>query len=296
MQSRNSSMAGVSVLRLGLIVTTMAVLMAHWPRSTAAVKPPAIVEINKCCRIGEQLAEDRRCLVGGTEKWWPLIYLPLKEKMFMPQGDAPRFMKVREQTIPACDHLEAVRTKVVLSSNGSLLLTERNQFVDPEQYCVDQDAALVCAPRPHDADALLAPAPLTKVKKCCGGRNLVYRDNNCVSLDGGHELFAKPIVANASAIDMVFGFPECTEHTIAGPFDERRLDIGDGSLTTNSGKLFLANEYCLEYTVDKVDESSVSVFVCAEHLAEPKITTATPSNQVRCAHNKFVVCRIMNLF
>lgn len=286
MQSRVSMLPGMSAtIRVSMIVMAIAVMLAQSPRPTLAARPPDTVEINKCCRIGEMLTEDRRCLAGSSENWWPVIFQQRQNKFFAPRGEAPRFMKARENSIPNCEQLELVMgaNKMAVFTNGSLLFSERGQFFDAANYCVDQDTALVCMPRAqrNDADALVAPIALTKVKKCCPGSNLVYNNSEakCVTLNQGHALFAKPIIANTTAIDLIFGFPSCneTEYTIAGLFDDDHLDTVKGSLSIGSGQRLQSGEYCLEHTTDSVEANSntVSVFTCAQHIKEPKITQAS---------------------
>lgn len=265
-------------VRLGLIALTIAFIVSQ-PVDCVRPPPPMIV-VNKCCRIGEQLNGNRRCLVGGTEKWWPNIYLLLKEKFYTPHGDAPRFLKVREQYIPVCENMDLVTgvNKVVLFSNGSLLVSERGKFIDRNSYCIDQDAALVCLPRPHGADTQVAPVTLTKINKCCPGNHLVYSEGKCIALTTDHELFAKGIVSNATEIDLVFTFPKCNndDYTIAGQFNEDRLDLSTGSLTLGSSRQYQSNEYCLEHDINQLDPSTVNVFTCAGHT-----DTNPTTNQVR---------------
>lgn len=269
--------------RFGLIALTIAYIVSQ-PVDCVRPPPPMIV-VNKCCRIGEQLNNDRRCLVGGTEKWWPNIYLLLKEKLYIPKGDAPRFLKVREQYIPVCENMDLVTgvNKVVLFSNGSLLVSERGKFIDRDNYCIDQDAALVCLPRPHGADTQIAPITLTKINKCCPGNHFVYDENSkdkCIPLTTDHELFARKIVSNATSIDLLFTFPKCKNsdgYTIAGRFNEDSLETSTGSLTLDSSRQFQSSEYCLEHDINQLDSSTVNVFICAEHFTDK----SSPSNQVR---------------
>lgn len=266
--------------RFGLIVVTIAYVFTQWAEPVGGVRPPNMVVVNKCCRIGEQLDSNKHCLVGGTEMWWPMIYLLVKEKFYVPRGEAPRFFKVREQYVPVCENIELVTSKVVVFSNGTLLLSERNKLIDPENYCVDQDATMVCLPRPHGADTLLAPASFTKVNKCCPGHNFAYDINrmDCVQLPVADAAFTKNIVSNTTAIDWVFRFPNCgsmltKEVTIAGKFNEDSLEVSTGSVTLDSGRQFQANEYCLEHTISKTDSTNVNVFTCAEHFTNTKATS-----------------------
>lgn len=278
----------------GLLSTIFVLFVCKIPATVNAVRAPAPIEVNKCCRIGEQLEKNQKCLVGGTEQWWPLIYLILKQTYFVPRGEAPRFLRVREQRQPACENPEIFINNMALFSNGSLFLLERNAFVEPDNFCVDKDSALVCFPRPQGVDSLRAPIKLTKVRKCCGYK-LVYNTeaNTCVSVDDGHAVLSKKLITNSTTIDFVFGFPTCgvTNHfTIAGKFNENHLNLDGGSLTMDSGRQFKWDEFCLEHTMNDLDESDVNVFTCAEHLAVADTVPTTKGQQV----NKYMRFSIEN--
>lgn len=288
--------ASWKTIGLGLII---AIVVSQWPVPIDAARPPPIVIVNKCCRIGEQMDVTRRCLVGGTEKWWPPVYQIQKAAWFMPPGEAPRFLKVREQYMPVCENVELFigANKLAVFSNGSLLLSERNAFFDPDSYCVDKDAALVCMPRPQGADSLTAPRTLTRVNKCCPGLNLAYdidkKQNPCVTLGNGHDSFSKKTVSNTTAIDLVFGFPHCemTNHyTIAGMYKQESLEVTTGSLTLDSGRQFTSKEYCLDHIVSDVDMTAVNVFTCAEHFTD-KSDSANQVSEIwsHLAGAKFVI-------
>lgn len=272
------------------IAIILAVAMIGWSDIAAAVRPPNTTIVNKCCRIGEQLNKDQRCLAGGTEKWWPHIYLLMKRTYYQVRGEAPRFFRVRERLVPECENPELFtgNNNMAVFSNGSLYLLERNLFVDPDSYCVDKDAAIVCLPKPQGVDSLISPMTTTKIRKCCGIQSAYNMEvTNCVPLDDAHELFSKKLIMNSSAaVDFVFGFPACkskSHYAIAGQFREDNLEISSGSLTLNSGRQFLSNEYCLEHTVTDMNSTYVNVFTCAEQFAVLK--TPVPVNvsiEYRC--------------
>lgn len=254
------------------LLLTLVVLVC-WLGPTSSVRAPTTTIINKCCRNGTQLDRNQQCVSGGPDKWWPHIFLIMKQSYFTPRGDAPRFFKVREETVPMCDYPELFRGNgsMAIFSNGSLYLSERETMFEPENYCVDKDVAIVCIPKLHGSDSLMSPLALTKVRKCCGQRSAYStQDNNCVPVPNGHEILSKKLINNSTLIDLVFGFPQCevTNHfTIAEKFKESNLEQTTGSLTLDSGRQFNSNEFCLEHTLNDLDKSFVNVFTCVEHLS-----------------------------
>lgn len=254
------------LLALSLVTNTF--------KPTNALKPPPTVIVNKCCRVGEQLNADKKCVVGATEKWWPHIVMIQKQNYFKPRGDAPRFFKIEEQQMPSCARPEVFTgdSRMALFSNGSLFLMERSRLVEPDHYCVDKDIAVVCLPQMQGADSLTAPIALTQLRKCCG-QSLVYDTdaNGCVPLHHTHELYAKKLIGNTTAIDLLYGFPACesksNHYANQGPFREDNLEVSTGSLILGSGRRVQSNEFCLEHTVSDMDKAYVSVFMCANNVA-----------------------------
>lgn len=269
--------------------------------NVSAGRGPPIAEVNKCCRIGEILDKNtRQCLMGDSDQWWPLIFLIGKQTYFEPRGEAPRFIRPREQHQPKCEQPELFVNSMALFSNGSLFLLEKNTFIEPDNFCVDKDAALVCLPRQEGADSLRDQIKLTKIRKCCVHRSVYNaKENTCVPIDDGHELLNVKLMSNASAVDFTFGFPTtCSvsnHYAIAGKFNEEHLNMDTGSLTMNSGRQFKWDEYCLEHTITDIDEPLVNVFTCAEHLTVTD-TIATPKRQqVNCWRNfRFFFRTILN--
>lgn len=242
-----------------------------------AIKVPASVIINKCCRNGERLEpHNQQCSTGSTEKWWPLIYLILKQTYFSPPGDSPRFFKVRENTWPECENMEIYTGKShALFSNGTLYLLEKHMLLDTKSYCVDNDVAVVCLPEVLNFESRRLSRKLAKVKKCCG-TDAVYSatTSTCISIENGSEM-KKRLLHNASDIDIVYGLPQCRDEravAIANAFHESHLDHSTGSLTLDSGQQFSWNEYCLEHTVDVSNVPYVSVMTCMEYV--PVLETA----------------------
>lgn len=294
--SNNSITMNRSYVSCGVVAVVIVIVTSFLCDGVSAGRAPPQAEVNKCCRIGEQLDKNtRQCSIDGNNQWWPLIYLIVKQTYYSPRGEAPRFLHARELKQPMCDKPELFINSMALFSNGSLFLLERNAFIEPDNFCVDKDAALVCFPRPQGVDSLRAPIKLTKIRKCCGHRSVYNtKDNTCISVEEGHDLINKKLISNSSTVDYLFGFPTCsvTNHfTIAGKFNEEHLNLETGSLTLNSGRQFKWDEFCLEHTITDIDEPYVNVFTCAEHLAVADTIPAPKRQQVsailRSRRNQF---------
>lgn len=247
---------------------------------------PTPVTINKCCRLGEGMDTHSQCNVGGTDMWVPHVYLINKATWFMPKGEAPRFFKIKEGIKPTTciePELYVGSTEVVLFSNGSLYIRERNLLVSGDDYCVEKDMALVCLRRPAGANSLTAPSKLTKVKKCCF-EDQAYREDNfgCAKLESGHHVLSKRIV-NSTAVDVVYGFPKCDNNsfTVAGKFHSFNFNETSGTVTLTSGREILSGNYCLDHIVNDDVDSSVNIFTCADHNIDPETVPINPSVSVK---------------
>lgn len=274
------------------IITVLTVLLLARPDYSGvarAIRVPATVYVNKCCRLEEHLDASQKCTVGGSDQWWPVIYLIGKRDYYQPSGEAPRFIHPREDYIPPCKHPEyySNNRRMALFSNGSLYLSEKNLFLDATDYCIDKDAAILCFPSANEADSLTVPKKLTKIRKCCGNQAAYAKSSdNCVAVKSDSEVFRKKLLTNSSMVDVIFGFPDCKTNnafTIAAKFKEENLELNTGSITLDSSQQFKWDEYCLEHVVSDTESSSVNVFTCAEHLsvketiAETKMVfTASP--------------------
>lgn len=235
--------------------------------------PPPTVEINKCCRIGETMDRNKQCTIGGagTDQWWPLIYLIAKGNYFAKHGEAPRFLRAREFTRPTCENAELILNQIAVFSNGSLFLSERNSFIDRNDYCIDKDVALVCLPQAHSADSLKTSIKLTKIRKCCS-LNSIYlaHAKTCAQSEkeNPRNLFE---VTNTSNIDLVYGFPICkglatNNYVIADQFREHNLNIENGTyLIEHSHKILTNHEFCIDHSIGNL--ITANVFACDELVA-----------------------------
>lgn len=243
----------------------------------AGMSRPSPVTVNKCCRIGEWLDEQHQCNIGGDTNWWPTIFMILKQTYFEPNGSAPRFFRIREQIHPFCQNLDYVigAHSMALFSNGSLYLSEKHKFIEPNNFCVDKNIAIICDPNNNGPDALMLhqkPKPTT-LRKCCGN-SAVYRnsENTCVPSNSSNDKLLKSSVH----VNFAYAFPECKINksnlhlTIAEKFNETNLDIETGSLVLKTGRKVDSKSYCLEHVFMKnVDNetSEVHVFTCDDHLS-----------------------------
>lgn len=261
-----------------------------------AVRPPSNLYVNKCCSTDESLDANHQCVIGGSDQWWPIIYLIKKQSYFEPHGTAPRFFKVKERAHPYCAKPEFIYGphSVALFSNGSLFLQGQSKFVEADNFCVDKGVAIVCDPDAHRPDTQLVQRKAIKIRKCCG-RNAVYRtkENMCGHVNRD-DTAAEQLVttSNATSIEFVFGFPDCKiskYFTIAEEFNESNLDVETGRLILETGRKLESKSYCLEYVHDgnaTVPSSSISpavnVFTCADHLSAPLNDATDIPDTVNC--------------
>lgn len=237
-----------------------------------AGKAPSPIFVNKCCRLGEKLERNKECSFGGTEHWWPVIYLIMKNTYFEPHGDAPRFFKVNEFSRPHCHSPELISGMhaMALFSNGTLYLPDRTEFIESDNFCVDKDTALVCSPQAQSENLINQPPMRTLVRKCCPAKAIYQTETVCVNLHDGHELIERKLVENSTnPLETRYGFPQCSKSTtnniaIVGKFNESNFDENTANLTLTEG-IFRSDQYCLEYFNDN-NMFSVHVFTCTEYL------------------------------
>lgn len=257
--------------RMSLIIFVIGI--AIWPIvSTEAGKTPSPVFVNKCCRIGEKLERNKECSFGGSEHWWPVIFMIMKNTYFEPHGEAPRFFKVNEFYRPNCRSPELIfgpHTMAVFS-NGTLYLSDRGEIIDNENFCVDKDMALVCSSQMQNEN-LINPPKQTRIRKCCYPKEIYQTDAQigCVMLPNKHEIIEQRLVENTTnQIEYRYGFPQCSKSNnnfaIVGKFNESKFDENSGNLTLDEG-IFQDNQYCLEHFNDS-GTLNVHVFTCTEYL------------------------------
>lgn len=258
-----------------------------------ALSPNRSVEINKCCHIGEILNRDKKCITiegGADDHWWPPIYLVNKLIYFPRLGEAPKHLRITEYKQPNCANPELFLNSFALFSNGSLFLGERNLFIDVDNFCIDKDVAIVCLPT-NAADSLTTAIKLTKIRKCCSLNSIYQTDNQtCAphSTEQPPKLFA---TKNTSSIDLVYGFPRCSEATnnkyvIVDQFHENNLNIDDGTYTLENPKRILIKEqFCIDHTNQNA-KSVIGTVIACDELVDIKETLESEKEKVCSVNNR----------
>jgi G protein-coupled receptor Mth (Methuselah protein) len=258
-----------------LILLFLKESLAETPRAPK----PKIVFINKCCRIGDVLNSDRKCDPGmGSKKWAPRVFFPKKGQFHQDSGALPNYMLASEEVLPSCPDPEIINSSsVYIIGNGSLFLADKHFSINKnEDFCVDQTFSLVCRNKELIPDNMTA----VELTKCCG-HNQIYSLTNattttpCLSLTRQDPLYDQTLISGAFAVDLTYKFPDCAsnEFAIAGPFSADRHNPETGDFTTESGKVFHSNQYCLDHVRSDRYEG-VKVFTCSEHYAfSPAITS-----------------------
>lgn len=268
-----SSSSSTTTTTTSIAFKILFIVVCYWSTGVthAARSPPTPIVVNKCCRNGEQLDTNQQCLIGSTEHWWPPIFMIAKQDYYKFRGEAPRYFKVRERWPPSCgQHMELITGthNIALFSNGTLYLPEKRATVEPDNFCIDKDAALVCFNRPHGMDSLRAPIAQTKIRKCCLNENEIYEASSlrCVPFGAASTLASKKLLQNATAIEYLYGLPTCDKegYAVAGKFNELDLETTSGTLFLPEGT-FRTDQYCLEHFNDS-NTIEVTVMTCAKYL------------------------------
>lgn len=280
------------VLLVVSIVLRNSVALSFRKNSTAANSTArATVMVNKCCGIGKRLtSENDQCIIDSdNDKWWPLIFMIQRQSYFEPRGGAPKFLKYRElRPLCALPEFYIGQDKLALFTNGSLYLSEKHKFIEPHNFCVDRDSAIVCDPNVNSPDALIQPTKkLLKIRKCCV-KSAVYKshDSTCIPSNGYTLTDDGETVFNSTQTDVLFGFPVCKiskYFTIAETFKESILDWDTNRLVLQSGRKLNWQDFCLEHVIDNDTDTilPLSVFTCADHLYEtPVVPTIETVNFV----------------
>ncbi|XP_034475413.1 probable G-protein coupled receptor Mth-like 1 [Drosophila innubila] len=266
--------------------------------SAGQSRPPRVT-LNKCCHQGEYLnVTTRMCIAGASERWVPLVFLVQQRRFFKPEGDRPRFIKFLPNVQPNCqeqgkklEHFSSRQANVFLFQNGTMSVRERGIHVEPINYCVDQDVALVCVdhePIPankermpgdsqstDDQSASMTSSSTLRMRKCCGKRGIYDSSVKSCTLqtpsDSNGQLQLEPQLPLGS-YQTTYGLPECQGngsgygygYAIAGDWHEATLNRTTGSLHMMHTNLS-AMQYCLEHT-ERPGE--VKIIACTQHFAQ----------------------------
>lgn len=211
---------------------------------------------------------------GGFKKWAPRVFLPLKTSYYNKTGELPNFMVVQEEYVPKTCQDPELFNDPVLIGNGSLFIKAKELFVQPQDFCIDKDVALICREEiAHnlDPESLVEASKVIKINKCCGP-NQVYSEaidkSPCVSLNKSHPLYNFNLLEGAR-VDWSYVFPECetNDFAFAGLFEKENYNAETGELMTESGKKFQSSQYCLDHVLAS-DQKGVNIFTCSEHYGK----------------------------
>ena len=142
--------------------------------------------ILKCCRYNEELVKesdneaDARTHCKATKsEWKPIIYSPSKADML---EKPPAEWDIVEGRKPVCEQNFAltyvpyrITNPFVLMDDGRVIIDVHvNERFEPDTYCADSNALLVCMKNrlPGNAAVIMRP----RVKKCCGENATFYEE------------------------------------------------------------------------------------------------------------------------
>ncbi|XP_076627055.1 adhesion G-protein coupled receptor methuselah-like 1 [Colletes latitarsis] len=270
-----------ALFRLAAILAALAVVVFAEPSDSARSK----LRILKCCRYKEELVKvsdgdldtATRCEATAND-WKPFIFSPSRQ---INLHDPPPEWNVVQGKKPECGE-NSVLTFVPYRSSNPFVLFEDGQAIldvhddnkfEPDQYCADSKALLVCVQKKMEgnhAAATMRP----RVRRCCDEDAAFHEEiHTCAELKEPAD--AAPLLPNASsAVEIVSGFPTCPRSdnfTILGDAKDAML-LPDGALEID-GITLPTGQFCVE----RIKELNlvVKVFACSEHASQrPRMKAA----------------------
>ncbi|XP_076160503.1 adhesion G-protein coupled receptor methuselah-like 1 [Ptiloglossa arizonensis] len=271
----------MKAFRLATTIATLAVLVHAEPSDPARSR----LRILKCCRHKEELVKvsdgdpdaSTRCETT-TNDWKPIIYSP-SLRTILP--NPPPEWNVVQARKPECAENSVLTFVPYRSTNPFVLLDDGQAILDthgddkfePDQYCADSKALLVCVQKRMEgnhAAATMRP----RVRRCCGEDAAFHEEiHACAELKEAAD--AAPLLPNASsAVEIMAGFPTCPRSdnfTILGDSKDAVL-LPDGGLEID-GVTLPTGQFCVE-RIKELNQVS-KVFACSEHASQrPRMQAA----------------------
>lgn len=197
------------------------------------------IVVSRCCQHGEiaQIQSNQLICNPNIEDslWNPKIF-SIRKSIYLP--NIPSSWRVLESKRPVCGNFNAsVITKDYLLLESGLLFYNE-QKVPRDQFCVENNAALVC---------LETPPNNTIIRKCCGSRAVYNKDKS------GCVVYNETTPFTSSNVSLIGGFPKCGNDSYipAGLFDTFDL-LENGGLKSRSGDLISPDLFCVEYFLDNL--------------------------------------------
>ncbi|XP_049803782.1 probable G-protein coupled receptor Mth-like 1 [Schistocerca nitens] len=239
-----------------------------------------VVRINRCCAPQERYSFSQGACEpapGGAQPppWTPLVYSPAAGDLL---PELPPHWQQRAGFVPRCEGAAKVlRTHpdglhdYIIFDNGSLWLTETQEFFHPEAYCVDGDVAVICLQGAAEEDEV-------RFRKCCLGDG-VFSEASMSCTEGGGApagaTVAEVVARSWPRARLTANFPVCrtpgTHFEVAGSVLGGDGSLKrDGSLIIRGAALTLtlrADEFCLERVVQHSADAGVQVLACPETVS-----------------------------
>lgn len=221
------------------------VIVLSLATSLCALKP---VNIGKCCKYNEYLAEGNLCVKNESSYWDIRIYNG-KQKKFENNHTLPSHWKLREEMRPNCSNPHRISyhgTNYFPFLNGSLYSIDYDRLIHPNQFCLDYKSILICIP--HGNESLAENITHVIVKKCCG-QNAIFTQSNrtCRAFKDEKNTYKIDIGPGKT---MGAGFPHCEDNSmrVVGDLDKSRI-FDNGSILVHN-YLLPATSYCLEHILE----------------------------------------------
>lgn len=169
-----------SVVVIGIFLWTLLATVASEPEDTFKER----ISILKCCRFSENLVKENenstpKC-VPTSSQWKPFIYsLETGKKI----KEIPNKWNISEGQKPQCpkSHVlsyvpyNSYSPFILTDTGGAILELGAGRHLNPEEYCADSNALLVCELNYMD-DERAASTMRPSIRRCCGS-HAAYDEN-----------------------------------------------------------------------------------------------------------------------
>ena len=220
----------------GLQVIWLVITMLHLSTAQDAQGKPSIqtVEVRKCCKLNESASKDDGVCTLAVESSWKDRFYHVKNNNWYP-GLPVNWQLVPEEK-PQCEDYEIFLQRSVSSfvalETGEMYVSEINNLLTPQRYCVDEGLVMTCN---------TSPSGYSKVNQCCAGMLYSFNKRSCAKVD--EEL--KIEIPNGTYF--VINFPICEDIVLVGKLEADGEVLNNGSLKMTSGSVLPKDDYCLTY-------------------------------------------------
>lgn len=148
------------------------------------------ISVNKCCNIDEELLIDKKptnnvVCIKTNAAWAPFYYDKNSTLANKIVRELPKTWIVNSNKVPVCSDdnvieiiVNRVSNPIILWNNGGVILGGGESFYQPNTFCADKNALIVCVPKKNYANQA-ASTIRPRIHRCCRD-NAVFSNERLV--------------------------------------------------------------------------------------------------------------------